>query len=111
MAIRVLIPGALRPFADGQTAVTLDRKVATVSEALQALWVKHPGLRLRVVNEQGEVRRHVNVFVGTESIRDIGGLEAPVADDAEIAVIAAVSGGATGEFVLNQFNVMRAVTR
>jgi sulfur-carrier protein len=47
----------------------------------------------RVMDEQGRVRPHVNVFVGAESIRDTGGLETPLAAGAELHIIAAVSGG------------------
>src|SRR5262249_25486117 len=64
-----------------------------VGDALAALWALHPGVRDRVVTEQGEVRPHVNVFVGVESIRFTGGLETPLRDGAEISIVPAVSGG------------------
>jgi molybdopterin converting factor small subunit len=91
--VTVLVPAALRPLTGGQDRVRLERSVSTVGQALEALWAIHPGLRLRVVTEQGAVRPHVNVFVGNESIRETGGLETPVGHGAEIAIIAAVSGG------------------
>jgi sulfur-carrier protein len=94
MAVRFLIPGALRPFARGQDAVSVDWKGGSLGQALEALWSIHPGLRLRLVNEQGEVRRHVNLFVGADNSRDTGGLATPVTDGAEVAIIPAVSGGA-----------------
>jgi molybdopterin converting factor small subunit len=53
----------------------------------------HPGVRDRVVNEQGAVRQHVNVFVGDESIRYTGGLDTPLAEGSEISIVPAVSGG------------------
>jgi molybdopterin converting factor small subunit len=55
-------------------------------------------VRDRILTEQGEVRPHVNVFVGDQSIRDTGGLATPVPDGAEIAIIPAVSGGAFRRF-------------
>jgi molybdopterin synthase sulfur carrier subunit len=64
-----------------------------VGEALVALWTLHPGIRDRVVNEQGEVRVHVNLFVGTESIRHTGGLETAVPEGGEISIVPAISGG------------------
>jgi molybdopterin converting factor small subunit len=93
MALRFHIPGYLRAFTDGSSRVTLDAGPSTVGEALAALWTLHPGVRDRVVTEQGEVRPHVNVFVGVESIRFTGGLATPVADGAEISIVPAVSGG------------------
>ena len=93
MSVTVAVPAALRPLAEGLRQVTLDPAPATVGEALVALWARHPALRDRIVDEQGRVRPHVNVFVGTDNIRDRGGLEARVADGSEIAIIAAVSGG------------------
>ena len=64
-----------------------------MGEALAALWAVYPGVRDRVVDERGEVRQHVNVFVGDESIRFTGGLGTAVGDGAEIWIVPAVSGG------------------
>ena len=87
------IPGFVREFTSGRSRVVLDASPATVGEALQALWAIHPGVRDRVVTEQGDVRPHVNVFVGSESIRFSGGLATPVVDGVEISIVPAVSGG------------------
>ena len=72
----------------------LDAPARTVGDALGALWARYPGARDRVLTEQGDLRLHVNVFVGRESIRFTGGLATPVADGAEISILPAVSGGA-----------------
>jgi len=93
VAIVVHIPGYLRSFTGGQNRVGLDGPFPTVGEALAALWRLHPGVRDRVVSEQGEVRTHVNVFVGTESIRYTGGLATPLPADSEVSIVPAVSGG------------------
>jgi len=93
MAVTFMIPGFLRQFTDGRNRLASDARPATVGEALQHLWALHPGVRDRVVTEQGEVRPHVNVFVGTESVRFTGGLATPVAEGAEIWIVPAVSGG------------------
>jgi molybdopterin converting factor small subunit len=93
MAVTVALPGALVAYADGRRSVPLTGRCATVAQAFDQLWRLHPGLRDRVLTEQGQVRRHVNVFVGTDNIRDMGGLETPVPDGAEIAIVPAVSGG------------------
>ncbi len=52
-----------------------------------------PGMRDRVLTEQGDIRPHVNIFVGTESSQWTGGLATPVPDGAEISILPAVSGG------------------
>ncbi|HEY2797596.1 MAG TPA: ubiquitin-like small modifier protein 1 [Thermoanaerobaculia bacterium] len=93
MPVVFLIPGPLRPFAEGRGRVTLDRSPATVGDALAALAALYPGVRDRVVTERGEVRPHVNVFVGEDNIRDAHGLATSVPDGAEIAILPAVSGG------------------
>ena len=90
-----LIPTPLRPFADGRSRIEIDvaKDPPALGDALEALWEAAPGVRDRVVTEQGEVRQHVNVFVGTESCRWSGGLATPIADGAEIAIFPAISGG------------------
>ena len=93
--VAFLIPNALRPLAAGQSRVEVKASESPLSlgEALEALWALHPGMRDRVMTEQGEVRPHVNVFVGTESSRWSGGLATPVDDGAEVSILPAVSGG------------------
>lgn len=90
-----LIPTPLRPFAGGRSRIQVDvaKNPLALGEALEALWNAAPGVRDRVLTEQGEVRPHVNVFVGTESCRWTGGLATLVADGAEIAIFPAISGG------------------
>ena len=94
MPITVYIPGPLRAHTNGRSQVAVTTPAQTVAEALAALWQAHPGLRDRVLNEQGEVRQHVNIFVGDENIRDCGGLAAHVRDGAPIMIVPNVSGGA-----------------
>jgi molybdopterin converting factor small subunit len=93
MAILFLIPGPLQPFANGQRHVRLESSPATVAEALAQLTALYPGIGDRVVTEQGEVRPHINVFVGEENIRDDQGLSTRVPEGSEIAILPAVSGG------------------
>ena len=87
------IPGALREFTGGRGVVTMELLPGTVGDALSALWTRHPGVRDRVVNEQGQVRQHLNIFVGNENIRYTGGLTTVVLDGNEISIVPAVSGG------------------
>jgi molybdopterin converting factor small subunit len=91
-SVRVQLPGPLLPFASGQGTVEVEGG-RTVRDVLEALWAVHPRLRDRIVDEQGRVRPHVNLFVDRHSIRHTGGLETPVEPGAVLSVIAAVSGG------------------
>lgn len=87
------IPAALREFAGGRNAVEVDLGAAPLNEALDRLWLQYPGLRDRIVTEQGQVRTHINIFVGDENIRYLGGLATLVPMGAVVSIIPAVSGG------------------
>lgn len=66
---------------------------ATVADALTALADSHPGVGRRVRDEQGQIRRHVNVFAGADNIRDLEGQRTPLADHSELSILPAISGG------------------
>ncbi|HEX6250216.1 MAG TPA: MoaD/ThiS family protein [Gemmatimonadaceae bacterium] len=91
--ITVELPRALADLVGGRTTVTLEEPCATAGEALSALSRKSAAVADRVLDERGEVRPHVNVFVGEESIRFLQGLDTPLTGDSRILIIAAVSGG------------------
>jgi molybdopterin converting factor small subunit len=93
VSVVVHIPAPLRPLAGGLRSVVVEPDPRTVEGALQALWSAHPALRDPIVDERGQVRPHVNVFVGAESIRNGAGLATAVSDGSQIAIIPAVSGG------------------
>ena len=93
MSITFYIPGPLRSFADGRSQVELEASGATLSDALEVLWTACPGIRDRVVTEQGQIREHINLFVGNEDIRYTGGLATRISPGAEISIVPALSGG------------------
>ncbi len=93
MAIIVFIPGPLREHTGGRSQVEIDADGGTLREVLAGLWQKYPGLRDRIVTEQGYVRQHVNIFVNEENMRDCGGFAATVGPGATITIVPAVSGG------------------
>jgi len=93
--MRFQIPGALREFSGGRSQVEIAVKPATVDQALLSLWTLCPGMRDRVVTEQGEVRPHINIYVGDENIRYSGGLATPLTAESVISIVPAVSGGAS----------------
>lgn len=93
MPITFHIPAALREFTAGHSSVRIDASPATVADALTALWALYPGVRDRILTEQGQVRQHINIFSGNEHIRYTGGLATSLADGAELSIVPAVSGG------------------
>ena len=93
MTISIVLPTALMRYARGTGAVRVDASCATVAGALAELAAQWPAVTDRVLTEQGELRRHVNVFVGEESIRFLDGLETRVSDGETITIVPAVSGG------------------
>lgn len=93
MPIAFYVAGHLTAFTEGESNLTLSTTPATVREALEYLWKAYPGLRDRVVTEQGRIRPHVIVFVGNDDIRNLEGLETAVLNESEISILPAVSGG------------------
>ena len=79
--------------AGGRSQVDVETSGGMLQDALEALFTAHPGLRDRVLTERGEIRQHVNVFVGKTEARSTGGLAAPLADGMEISILPAISGG------------------
>jgi sulfur-carrier protein len=97
--MRVHIPSALRRWTGGRDAIELplaaDMRM-TAAEVIEALAREHPGIRDRVLDEQGELRRHVNIFIDGENARFAGGLAAQVGSDSEMWIHPALSGGVHG---------------
>jgi molybdopterin converting factor small subunit len=86
--VSVLIPSQLTSYTDGATRVAAAG--ATVGAVLDDLDARFPGLRFRVVDEQARVRRHMRIFVGREETRSVA---SAVADDDEVLIFGALSGG------------------
>ncbi len=93
MRVHFCIPGPLRSMTGGQSHVDVDTSGSTLQDALRALFAAHPAVRDRLLTEQGEIRQHVNVFVGTREARTMDGLATPLANGSEISIIPAISGG------------------
>ena len=87
------IAGFLTDFTGGQKEIPLPASPATVGEALDELWKLHRGLQDRIVNERGQIRPHVNIFVNADNIRLKELLATPLSDHSEITILPAVSGG------------------
>ena len=93
MSVTFHIPGALREFAGGHSSVEIEASPSTVADALATLWILYPGVRDRIATEQGQIREHINIFVGNEDIRDTGGLMSRSQTDLRFRFVPAISGG------------------
>ncbi|RYE76442.1 MAG: MoaD/ThiS family protein [Myxococcales bacterium] len=91
MTASVRIPTILRTYTGGASEVTADGD--TLAAVLDDLEANHAGIRARVLDDNGELRRFVNVYVGNEDVRFLDGLASPVAEGAQISIIPAVAGG------------------
>ncbi len=93
MAVTFYIAGYLSALASGEGTVVISETPETVDAALCRLWEQHLALRDRVLDEQGNVRQHVNIFVDGHSVKRGEGLLTPITNNAEIYILPAVSGG------------------
>jgi sulfur-carrier protein len=91
MPVLVKIPTQLRAAAGGEAEAQVDG--ATVQEVLDGLFERHDELRTRLYDDDGGLRRFVNVYVAGEDIRFLDGLKTPVKDGAELTILPAVAGG------------------
>lgn len=91
MSVTVRVPTTLRTLTAGESEVAVDG--ATVSDVLDGLEEKHPGFRERLLDEDGGLRRFVNVFVSDDDVRFLDGLQTPVPDGETVSIIPAVAGG------------------
>ena len=91
MSIRVKIPTQLRSLTAGESEVVVE--AASVRELMAALETNYPGIGERLMDDSGELRRFINVFVGQEDIRFLKGLDTPVTESEEVFIIPAIAGG------------------
>lgn len=88
------LASALRPHAGGVPCLEVDvTEPATIGAVIDAVAIAHPAVGRRLLDEAGGLRRHVNVFVGSDNARDLAGADTVVPEGAEVAVLPAVSGG------------------
>jgi molybdopterin converting factor small subunit len=93
-AVTVLLPRMLVPVAGGSSRVEVSVDAgASLGDVLTSLAALHPALVRRVVDETGELRRHVNVYVDGEECRRLTGLATAVSDGTQVQVIGSIAGG------------------
>ena len=91
MAATVRIPTTMRPLTGGEKQVTVEP--GTLGEVISALEAAHPGMQERLLDDDGSLRKFVNVFVDDDDVRYLDGLQTPVADGIQVSIIPAVAGG------------------
>ena len=94
MAVTVHIPTPLRKFTGGEESVQVDG--ASIAQLLDGLEQAHPGVRERLCDDEGKVRRFVNIFVNGEDIRFAGNLETELKDGDEVSIVPAIDPTACG---------------
>ena len=88
---QIRIPGPLRRLSDGQVTVSVE--ATDLASAIEALDTRYPGFRDRLLDDSGELRQFVNVYLNDEDVRLGSGLQAKVGKDDEISIVPAVAGG------------------
>jgi molybdopterin synthase sulfur carrier subunit len=89
--IKVRIPTPLRPLTKGQGEV--ETQAGSVVEMIETLNSSHPGIKDRLCDETGELRRFVNIYVNEEDIRFLKGKETSLKDGDEVSIVPAIAGG------------------
>ena len=91
MSVKVRIPEVLRKLTNGSDMVAVE--AGTIKELIENLEKAHPGVKGRICDENGNVRRFVNVYVNEEDIRFLENLETKLDAGADVSIVPAVAGG------------------
>jgi len=102
MAVSVRIPTILRSYTQDQSQVSAEG--ATLTEVIDSLESNFPGIKARVIDDGGALRRFVNIYVAEEDVRFAEGLDTPTPDGTQVSIIPAVAGGAPVQGVVKWFN-------
>jgi molybdopterin converting factor small subunit len=91
VSVSVRIPTILRTYTGGESEVKAEG--ATLADVLDDLESNHTGIRARILDDAGDIRRFVNVYVGNDDVRFLDGLATATPDGAQLSIIPAVAGG------------------
>jgi molybdopterin synthase sulfur carrier subunit len=91
MAIQVRVPTPLRKYTNG--AETVGASGTTIGALVDDLDRRHPGIKERICDEDGRVRRFVNIYVNGDDIRFLSNLDSAVKDGDEVSIVPAIAGG------------------
>jgi molybdopterin converting factor small subunit len=87
----VRFPAALKYYAEDQSEIRVD--ASTVAEAVEAVVARYPTLKFHLLDSNGNLRRHFNLFVNGEHIRDLHGMDTPLQPDDKLLLMASAAGG------------------
>ena len=93
MSVTVRIPTILRSYTGGASEVSVEAEQSNLAGVLVALESQAPGISGRILDEEGHLRRFVNIFIDDEDVRYLNGLETEIPERTVISVIPAVAGG------------------
>ena len=91
MAVKVLIPNPLQQFTENQAEIECE--ATTIDELIEALETAFPGIKARLCDENGTLRRFLNIYVNSEDIRFLDGQATALTDKDEVSIVPAVAGG------------------
>ena len=91
MSVRVRVPTPLRRFTGGADEISVSG--ATIAAVVEDLEQHHPGIKERICDDEGKVRRFVNIFVNGDDIRFLSNLDTAVKDGDEVSIVPAIAGG------------------
>lgn len=91
MAVKVLIPTPLQKLTKGEAEIEIEAK--SIQGLIEELENQYPGLKERLCDEKGELRRFINIYVNGEDIRFREGQETKIEDEAEVSIVPAIAGG------------------
>ncbi|QBI18742.1 MoaD/ThiS family protein [Egibacter rhizosphaerae] len=91
MTVEVRVPTVLRQHTGGESKVAAEG--ATLREAIDDLEARHGGIKERLVSEQGDLHRFINLYVNDEDVRFLSGIDTPLDEGDSIAILPAVAGG------------------
>lgn len=91
MSVSVRIPTPLRKFTNNQDTVAVE--ATSVAQLLDSLEAAHPGIKERLCDDKGKLRRFVNVFANDEDIRFLDGVDTALKDGDEVSIVPAIAGG------------------
>ena len=87
----IIIPTPLRKFTDNSSKLNV--RAGTVEEALLDLSTNYPDLKKHLLDEQGQIRTFLNIFIGEEDIRDLQAGKTSLRDDSVVSIVPAIAGG------------------
>jgi molybdopterin synthase sulfur carrier subunit len=91
MSITIRVPSTLQPLAEGQREVTDSSD--TVAAAIESLEQRYPGIGPKLLDDEGKLRRYINLYVNQTDVRFLSGLNSELKDGDELSIVPAVAGG------------------